>query len=596
MINQTPVHKLSALEIFTSIAFGLAITLAVFLGGFAIGMKLLPVESVDNTNVVADNQTIDDTTEPADENTLVIDWIPVTEQGEVESNTALSEAMYKDNYRDEWENLDFPNEPQTILLGTVKEGTHAEYKLVIMMVDFPGMGIDTAHLYLLVPSTSGDPILLDQYSSFIGSAFSSPNTYRPFLEDFPSLKTLVQTNFSLKIPELEESVTPAVDVNGNTYTYKGTWYREDYVDFSPTIIPHQVALMTGETLHEYVYEEGETGSIFFASGSHGFYTTREDGRLAWYDMDVPFWTNPYMDYQKEQPVPPPIVWNDGTINDNLYIKGGMGGCGMTTYANVREPSEIGTLVEAGTYDVGGKTGIIYEVASYDIEYYQIAFESWKMIDETKTWEQFISGHPYFYWQDSLGRWIEFTSIDVLPAAECGKPVIYLYPEKPTDIMVKIDVNLSVSEPLYNDGWQVTAYPDGTLITADGAAYPYLFWEGLGKLYMPPQNYWVVENSEVESFLTNTLGKLGLNEKETADFMEFWYPRMQSAPYYKIGFHGTHAMNQIAPLTFSVHPDMMLRILMDYEPLTQVVPSNPPKLPPIPVRHGFSVIEWGGVLR
>lgn len=589
-------RKLSALEIFASITMGIAITIAVFLGGFALGMKLLPVEETPiASQIVVEDQTDDDTTKPADENTLVIDWIPVAEQGEVESDTTLSKAMYEDNYADEWENLDFSNEPQTILLGTVREGTHAGYKLVIMMVDFPGMGIDTAHLYLLVPSTSGDPILLDQYSSFLGSAFSNPNTYQPFLENYPSLKTLVQTNLSLKIPELEEPVAPLVDTDDNTYTFMGTWYRADYVNFSPTIIPHQVTLTTGKTLSEYVFVEGETGGIFFSSGSHGFYTLREDGRLAWYDMNVPFWTDPYV-VTESGSTPPPIVWNDGTTNNKLYIKGGMGGCGMNTYANVREASEIGTLVEAGTYDVDGASGTVYEVASYDTEYYQIAFSSWLMGDETKTWEQFISGHPYFYWQDPLGRWIEFTNTDVLPAAECGKPVIYLYPEEPTDVTVKIDANLSVSEPAYEGGWHVTAYPDGTLVSTDGTVYPYLFWEGVGKLYIPPQQYWVVAKSDVKTFLTSTLGKLGLNEKETADFMEFWYPRMQSAPYYKIGFHGTHAMNQIAPLTFSVHPDMMLRILMDYEPLDEAIPSHPPKLPPIPVRHGFSVIEWGGVLR
>jgi len=593
-------RKLSGIEIFASIALGIAITLGVFLGGFAIGMRLLPTQiaNTDSTPAIDDtgNQTADETTEPVDENALVIDWLPVAQQQEITSNTAISDVMYQAEFGNDFSTTEL-SKPRTFLLGTIKEGAYANDKLCLMIVTLPGMGDVHAHMYLLVPPNGDQPILLDQYSSYMGSAFSSPVSYEPLLENYPGMESLVQTNPSLVISEFKEPTEPVTDTNGNTYTYQGVWYRADYPSgFSPENTPHLVTLTTGETLTEYVFTEGESGEIFFGSGSYGFYTTREDGRLMWYDMDVPFWTDPFVTAPKEQAVPPSILWNDGTMNDNLYIKGAMGGCGITTYANVRELSDIGSLVEAGTYAVNGKTGKIYEVTSYDTEHYQTAFTSWQMGDETKTFEQFASGHPYFYWQDGLGRWIEFTNTDILPAAECGKPVIYLYPEEPTDVTVKIAASLSVSEPAYNDGWKVTAYPDGTLVTADGTAYPYLFWEGIGKLYMSPKNYWVVEKSEIKTFLTSTLGKLGLNQKETEDFMEFWYPKMQSAPYYKIGFHGTNAMNQIAPLTFSVHPDMMLRVLMDYEPLTQAIPANPPKLPPTPVRHGFSVIEWGGVLR
>ena len=59
-----------------------------------------------------------------------------------------------------------------------------------------------------------------------------------------------------------------------------------------------------------------------------------------------------------------------------------------------------------------------------------------------------------------------------------KPVIYLYPEKETEVNVSLDLNgeLLKSEPLYREGWTVTAKPDGTLTSADGRQYDYLFWE------------------------------------------------------------------------------------------------------------------------
>jgi hypothetical protein len=97
-------------------------------------------------------------------------------------------------------------------------------------------------------------------------------------------------------------------------------------------------------------------------------------------------------------------------------------------------------------------------------------------------------------------------------------------------------------------------------------------------------------------LVSTLAKLGLNQKETADFLEFWEPRMQAAPYYQIGFHGTNVMNQLAPLTLSQKADTTIRVLMDYQELSAPIKANPPILPATPARKGFTVIEWGGVIR
>lgn len=60
-----------------------------------------------------------------------------------------------------------------------------------------------------------------------------------------------------------------------------------------------------------------------------------------------------------------------------------------------------------------------------------------------------------------------------------KPVIYLYPEKETDVSVEfaLDGRLTCTYPKYSDGWVVTAAPDGTLTDKNGQTYNYLYWEG-----------------------------------------------------------------------------------------------------------------------
>ena len=58
----------------------------------------------------------------------------------------------------------------------------------------------------------------------------------------------------------------------------------------------------------------------------------------------------------------------------------------------------------------------------------------------------------------------------------AKPVIYLYPEEVTEVLAQLDYNgeLTVTYPAYEDGWAVTAHPDGTLVDAEGKEYSYLF--------------------------------------------------------------------------------------------------------------------------
>ena len=67
----------------------------------------------------------------------------------------------------------------------------------------------------------------------------------------------------------------------------------------------------------------------------------------------------------------------------------------------------------------------------------------------------------------------------------AKPVIYLYPERETEVSVKLGYPaeyLTYTYPEYNGGWQVIAYPDGRMINkSDGSEHYYLFWEGDKKI-------------------------------------------------------------------------------------------------------------------
>ena len=174
-----------------------------------------------------------------------------------------------------------------------------------------------------------------------------------------------------------------------------------------------------------------------------------------------------------------------------------------------------------------------------------------------------------------------------------KPVIYLYPETETEVSVSLDLDgaLLISEPLYRDGWTVTASPDGTLTDKDGRQYGYLFWEAKLNADYDMSKGFCVKGGDTEAFLSDALKKLGLNEREAKDFMEFWLPIMEKNPYNVIAFQ-TDAYTDAAGLNVSPQPDSVIRVFMTYYASDSAV-AIPAQELTAPDRSGFTVVEWGG---
>lgn len=97
----------------------------------------------------------------------------------------------------------------------------------------------------------------------------------------------------------------------------------------------------------------------------------------------------------------------------------------------------------------------------------------------------------------------------------AKPVIYLYPEEKSDITVKLDYDgeLTCSYPAYNDGWTVTACPDGALTDNSGQTYNYLYWEGMNNNNYDFSQGYCVAGDDTTAFLEDALAKLGLTRRE-----------------------------------------------------------------------------------
>ena len=186
-------------------------------------------------------------------------------------------------------------------------------------------------------------------------------------------------------------------------------------------------------------------------------------------------------------------------------------------------------------------------------------------------------------------------------AECGKPVIYLYPQKKMDVNVKVfpTGGFTKVEPNYtNNGWNVKAYPDGKLLNyEDNRIYPYLFWEGLSNAwYNQSKKGFVVKRNNLKYIFDKTLSLQNLNSQEISDFEDFWIPKMlkSNKPYFFVTFTTEDFINRAAPLKITPKPDTLIRVMMDYEPLDKPIEVQEMKFSP-KERKGFTVIEWGGML-
>lgn len=173
----------------------------------------------------------------------------------------------------------------------------------------------------------------------------------------------------------------------------------------------------------------------------------------------------------------------------------------------------------------------------------------------------------------------------------AKPVILLYPQETIDVSVKLEVDgLTSTYPKYDDGWKVTAHPDGRL-EVGGKNYNYLFWEAENDFQPDFSTGFCVKGEDTAAFLEEKLELLGLNEDEANDFIVYWLPRMEGNPYNIISFQ-TDNYHRAAPLEITPKPDSLLRVFMAFKGSDRFCGIPEQELVPFE-RVGFAAVEWGG---
>ncbi|MBY9007817.1 MAG: hypothetical protein KGD63_13830 [Candidatus Lokiarchaeota archaeon] len=179
-----------------------------------------------------------------------------------------------------------------------------------------------------------------------------------------------------------------------------------------------------------------------------------------------------------------------------------------------------------------------------------------------------------------------------PGVNWEKPAIYLYPREKTKVKVSLSINgeITVSDPEYNDGWSVIAYPNGTI----EGGYNYLFYEARLNYLEDPLKGWCIKYNFLENWMDIILIEMGLNNDEKEEFKEFWLNFLPKTDYYLIKLMSKEYLEINWDLFIDPLPDIIIRILLTFKPS-----QNPLKIenPVIisPKRTGFTVVEWGGTL-
>lgn len=300
-----------------------------------------------------------------------------------------------------------------------------------------------------------------------------------------------------------------------------------------------------------------------------------------------------------------LQFNKTQTNLNLCPPGGIKAAALSGWSSVKaQASAVTCYLPIGSVYFQKDTNVFvtYEVfSSYDtpqtfyfrdasgsdpvIYYYTITNQT-IATDQTRTPALQLKNMEFS--EENLWTW----------ATPLCKPAIYLYPEKPTDINVKLNIEgkLTLSKPSYNlnSGWNVKAYPDGTIKQLSNS-YPYLYYEADVTGVTIPKEGFVFAKDELPKQLKLLLNSIGFNDKEIFDFLAYWQPRLQDKPYYFVTLLPEDLINQKEKLSLSVNPDTVIRTRVIFEGLDGPLTVEPLKNITRHERKGFVLTDWGGTI-
>ena len=177
----------------------------------------------------------------------------------------------------------------------------------------------------------------------------------------------------------------------------------------------------------------------------------------------------------------------------------------------------------------------------------------------------------------------------------AKPVLYLYPEKETNVTVKFSKPelLTTTYPKYINSWNVTVKPNGDMIDKNGKYYYALYWDEKRYNEALFHEGFYVEGKNAIKFLEEKLSIIGLSDKERNEFIMYWLPIMENNKKNLVYFELTKERELSNKLIITPKPDSLLRVNIHIKKVNEKVNIKEQKLETFK-RVGFTAVEWGGM--
>ena len=185
----------------------------------------------------------------------------------------------------------------------------------------------------------------------------------------------------------------------------------------------------------------------------------------------------------------------------------------------------------------------------------------------------------------------------IKSSACGgiaKPILYLYPQKTTNIKVTFShpEYLETTYPKFIGEWNVKAYKNGDLYDKDGKYYYGLYWDEKQVHQTDFKEGFYVEKDEAIKFLEEKLEIIGLNKKEKNEFIMYWLPIIEKNEKNLIYFELTEEREKVNKINITPKPDSLLRVVIHVKKVKEKVNIKEEKITRFQ-RKGFTAVEWGG---
>ncbi len=554
-------------------------------------------------------------------------------------------------------------------VGLIPEGKYEGYKRIVALADDEIRGPDVRGPDVLILATKDDRrFILDG---------NPENTTKYPETDFKNPLYFVNRDKISAVDDLKIEHPEVIVLNNNFSLYRGAIYTKKnqgypiYENVLVTDFSSYTPLTSNQKNLKYYYRKNQENKNSLPGilsknnpGQEYFDGTTEvivvDSQGLGYSYNLTTTKNIALYKQQEEKfkqnksAPPPVPYlpntrivksdlSTGTDVYNTYDSAFPAVCGSDVNTYVLKSVADYDLVKIGTWN-GGDIFSNSDTAGLLRLLRSVEFDSKIGIytdDQTYTGnkefkgangrdkptpDEYFAKHPLLFFKDYWDRWVVVGEYDYILPGGCGKPVIYLYTTKPTEVSVKFTspMRLDIDIPTYNNGWKVFANPDGMLkdlqpeytncslindkrIGSEYAMeacqrnqYPYLYWAGRSseKPYPDIDGGWVVKKEGLSSFMNSKLDEVRFNKQEKEDMLSYWLPEMlnKNVPYYKISFLQTREMDHLVPMSVLPRPDTVFRLFLDYVPLAEPITDLKPQYLGKLVRKGFTLVEWGGLKR